>query len=215
MFELHQLKQFLAIVDCGTVSKAAEKLNITQPALSRSLQNLEYELKTPLFNRGKNKVTLTPTGQYAAELARKLLTQAEEFQELIREFHRSHSKLIIASCAPCELLFQIRDLCHQHFSQIECETLVEREEEIFQKLSDGSYSMGLFSKKQKNPDFLQLPLKTEELFVMLPENHPLSKEKKISFAQINGEPVIPLPLKGHWTNLIERKLLLRIKRKCI
>lgn len=56
MFELHQIKQLVTVADCGTISKAAEKLNITQPDLSRSLQNLEYELKTPLFARSKNAV---------------------------------------------------------------------------------------------------------------------------------------------------------------
>lgn len=100
MFELRQLEHFLAVVECGTVSKAGERLNITQPALSRSLQNLEYELKTPLFSRSKNKVTLTKTGEFAAQYARKILSQADEMVEQVRLFHKCDTKIIISSCAP-------------------------------------------------------------------------------------------------------------------
>ena len=64
MFELYQLRQFLAVVEHETVSKEADALNMTQPALSRSLQNLEYELQLPLFDRGKNKITLNDSGRW-------------------------------------------------------------------------------------------------------------------------------------------------------
>ncbi len=206
MFELHQLEQFLAVVEQGTVSKAAEKLNITQPALSRSLQNLEYQLQVPLFIRSKNKVTLTPTGLYTADLARSLLARAAQLEESVREYHRTHSKLIIASCAPCELLFQVQELARSHFAGIECETVVDTEEKILAALLEGSCSMALFSREIHQSDLIQRPLKSEQLFAMIPADHPLSKNKSLSFRQINGESVIPFPLKGHWNSLLEEKL---------
>lgn len=206
MFELHQLEQFLAVVDSGTVSKAAEKMNITQPALSRSLQNLEYELKTPLFTRTKNKVVLTETGSFAAEYARKLLSLTQEMQRDVQEFYRAHTNILIASCAPCELLFELRDITKECFTGVNCETLVESEEEIMQKLLDGTCAMALFSKAQKNKALLEIPLKTERLFAMIPETHPLASKNGVTFSEINGEAVIPFPLKGHWNSLLEQKL---------
>ena len=53
MFELNQLEQLLAIEKYKTISKAAEHLNISQPALSRSIQRLEEELEVTLFERQK------------------------------------------------------------------------------------------------------------------------------------------------------------------
>ncbi|MBR0475837.1 MAG: LysR family transcriptional regulator [Treponema sp.] len=207
MFELHQLEQFLAVVDCGTVSKAAEKMNITQPALSRSLQNLEYELKTPLFKRTKNKVVLTETGAFAADYARRLLSLTEEMQQKVQEFYRAHTNILIASCAPCELLFTLRDIVKDCFPEISCETLViENETEIMQKLLDGTCTMALFSQAQQNKNLLEFPLATEHLFAMIPESHTLASKSGVTFSEINGEPVIPFPLKGHWTTLLEEKL---------
>ena len=54
MMELYQLIQLVAISDCGTMSSAAEKLHLSQPALSRSMQKLEEELQVALFERQKN-----------------------------------------------------------------------------------------------------------------------------------------------------------------
>ena len=51
MLELYQLVQLLAIAECGTISKAAEQLHLSQPALSRSMQKLEEELQVTLFDR--------------------------------------------------------------------------------------------------------------------------------------------------------------------
>ena len=206
MFDLHQIEEFLAVVECGTVSKAAEKMNITQPALSRSLQNLEYELKTPLFTRTKNRVLLTETGSFAAEYARKLLSCAEEMQKEVQDFYKAHTNILIASCAPCDLLFKIRDVVKETFPGVNCETVVENEEEILKKLLDESCSMALFSQEVKNKALLDFPLQTEHLFAQIPENHPLASKNGVKFSEINGEAVVPLPLKGHWTSLLEEKL---------
>ena len=58
MFELNQLEQLLTVAEYGTLSAAAEKLHLSQPALSRSMQRLEAELSVPLFSGKKNKIDL-------------------------------------------------------------------------------------------------------------------------------------------------------------
>ena len=62
MFELSQLQQLIAVAEEGTLSAAAEKLHISQPALSRSMQKLEEHFDAPLFSRTKNRMTLNDTG---------------------------------------------------------------------------------------------------------------------------------------------------------
>lgn len=56
MIELHELRQFAAFAEYGTLSEAAEALHLSQPALSRSMKKLEDELGIPLFVRHKNKL---------------------------------------------------------------------------------------------------------------------------------------------------------------
>ena len=57
--ELRVLKYFLAVVKEGTITKAANSLHLTQPTLTRQLQELEAELGQKLFIRGKNKISIT------------------------------------------------------------------------------------------------------------------------------------------------------------
>ncbi len=76
--ELRELKYFLAVTREQSISKAAEALFITQPNLSRQMQNLEKEIGQRLFIRGTKKITLTDAGQ----LLRK---RAEEIMELYNQ----------------------------------------------------------------------------------------------------------------------------------
>lgn len=55
MFELNQLEQLIAIAECQTISAAAERLHLSQPALSRSIQKLEAALQVTLFDREKTR----------------------------------------------------------------------------------------------------------------------------------------------------------------
>ena len=71
MIELEQLKQLIAFAIYGTLSKAAEELYISQPALSRSIQKLEKTLGVELFDRKKNKMELNENGKTVIQYAEK------------------------------------------------------------------------------------------------------------------------------------------------
>ena len=71
--EIRRLEHLVAVADVGNFHKAAERCNITQSALSRSIQAAEDEYKLQLFDRGTTRVTCTDAGKLAVERARKLL----------------------------------------------------------------------------------------------------------------------------------------------
>lgn len=60
--ELRVMKYFLAVAEEGNITKAADRLHLTQPTLSRQLRELEEELGAPLFVRGKRRIALTEAG---------------------------------------------------------------------------------------------------------------------------------------------------------
>lgn len=74
---LRQLRHLVAVVEAGNYAKAAERLSITQPSLSRSVQALESRLGARLLDRGRRGVVLTPIGRTALQHARVLIKQAE------------------------------------------------------------------------------------------------------------------------------------------
>ena len=84
MIELEQLKQLIAFATYGTLSKAAEELYISQPALSRSIQKLEKTLEVELFDRKKNKMELNENGKTVIQYAEKILNLVDEMKEKVR-----------------------------------------------------------------------------------------------------------------------------------
>ena len=103
MFELSQLQQLIAVAEEGTLSAAAEKLHISQPALSRSMQKLEEHFDAPLFSRTKNRMTLNDTGVCAVQGARRVVEAAQSFDDSVHEKIRSLTRLVLASSAPAPL----------------------------------------------------------------------------------------------------------------
>ena len=78
---LRHLEHWLALADTGSFSRAAEKLHITQSALSRSIQALEDELGGPLVDRIGKRNELTPLGQVVLERARRIVEEASELKQ--------------------------------------------------------------------------------------------------------------------------------------
>jgi DNA-binding transcriptional LysR family regulator len=82
--ELRHLRYFVAVADAGSVSRAAERLHITQPALSRQIQDLEREFACRLFDRIGRRIALTRDGEDILERTRRLLADAEGLGERAR-----------------------------------------------------------------------------------------------------------------------------------
>ncbi|MEO5916492.1 MAG: LysR family transcriptional regulator [Luteolibacter sp.] len=82
--ELRQLKHFLAVGDAGSITAAAKKLRLTQPALSRQIKALEEEFDTALLDRGAHSITLTPAGEVLIVEARKLVKSFDSLVEKVK-----------------------------------------------------------------------------------------------------------------------------------
>ena len=80
--QIQQLTYFVAIAEQGSINKAAEKLFVTQPNLSKAISNLENELKVRIFNRTNKGVVLTDEGKKLYQYARTIINQMELIQGL-------------------------------------------------------------------------------------------------------------------------------------
>ena len=87
--QIQQLTYFVAIAEQGSINKAAEKLFVTQPNLSKAISNLENELKVRIFNRTNKGVALTDEGKKLYQYARTIINQMELIQGLSEKEHRA------------------------------------------------------------------------------------------------------------------------------
>ena len=103
--ELTQLLQFKTIAECKTMTQAAEKLHISQPALSTGLKKLEEELGVQLFERKKNNITLNKAGKIAFTYACAILGQAEEMKNTFRQYAKENNLIKLGFCDPGPMRF--------------------------------------------------------------------------------------------------------------
>ena len=104
MLELYQLVQLLAIAECGTISKAAEQLHLSQPALSRSMQKLEEELQVTLLTGRRTKSPSTKTAGLPLSRPAGWWNSAQNLVDQVRAFDRSQRTISIGCCAPAPLV---------------------------------------------------------------------------------------------------------------
>ena len=205
MMELYQLIQLLAIADCGTMSSAAEKLHLSQPALSRSMQKLEEELQVSLFDRQKNKISFNANGKLAIEHARRVVEQANDMVEQIRTFDRSQRTIFIGSCAPAPL-WELSSWSSGIYPDMTVSSEMKDNEVLIEGLKNSMYQCIILPYSIEDPDLYSLPFETEQLYFSLPPAHPLSASKGLYFKDIDGETILLLTQIGFWKKLCDEKM---------
>ena len=200
-----QIQQLLTIEKFGTLSAAAVELNTSQPALSRSMQNLEKELGMELFSRTKNRVELNEAGHLAVEYARPIVSAAENFSARMGEYKRSQTTISIGSCAPGPMWSVTAELV----LRLPGKTITSEmrsTEELEEGLLSGVYHLAVLDRPTERERLISRKYVTERLSVSLPPAHPLAAKEGIWLSELAGQTMLLYADLGVWQNLCEEKM---------
>ncbi len=204
--ELSWLEQFVKIAECGTLSKAAEELFLSQPALTRSMQKLEQELGVELFSHGKNRLELNENGKFAYTLAQNVLRDMRNLREQIRQFDRSRRTISVGACAPAPL-WEIMPLLTSLYPEKRLVSEVKSEEELEDGLLSGAYQMIITTENAENADIYSIFTGSEALLVNIPKLHPLAAMKGgVRFADMEKYSLLLYAKTGVWENIVRREM---------
>lgn len=204
--ELNQLEQFVTIVKCETLSKAAEELFISQPALSRSMQKFEQELGVELFSHGKNKIELNENGKFAYSLTQNVLQDMRNLREQIRQFDRNRRTISVGSCAPAPL-WDIMSELTSLYPEKRLVSEIKDETALLEGLLSGAYQMIITNRKYENDDLYSVFTGSEALLVNIPKLHPLAAMKGgVRFADIEKYSMLLYAKTGVWENIVRREM---------
>lgn len=205
MIELQQLRQLICIVEEGTLSKAAEKLLLSQPALSRSMQRLEADLGVQLFDHHSNKIILNENGKRMLKHAKKIIKQMDEMVLDVQNFDALNKTLVVASCTPAPL-WDIEPLLRTHYPQVKIKCVMVDENELQKGLDEGQYQMIISPYMLDEKGYLSVPYLEEDLSISLPKDHRLASRKELSFKDFAGETMILYSNTGYWHDLHQRMM---------
>lgn len=200
MFDLADLEKLLAVYECGTLLAAAERLHISQPALTRAMQKLEDELGCPLFVRTKNKIELNEAGELAVAEAKKVVHAAERMQERMEAHIKNHTAIAIGACAPGPL-WVVWDRLQSRFPDTEITGSVVPKETLMNGLKNETYRLLITDAPIKESGIVCKELLTERLSVSLPPAHPLASKPTLTFSDLAGQTMLLYADLGVWNEL--------------
>jgi LysR family hca operon transcriptional activator len=189
--ELRHLRYFVAVAEARSLRLAAEeKLNTTQPSLSRQIRDLEHEVGTPLLVRGSRGVELTPAGRIFLDHARMVLLQAETAMQsarLVASPRKPSFSLGIMIGHDSTWLPAALHLLRTELPNIHVVISTQNSPQLAAALSQGRIDAAFLRKEDGNPDLKFRRLVDEPLRVFLPRNHRLAARSAIKVQQLVGE----------------------------
>lgn len=192
--ELRELRYFLAVAREKNITKAADALYISQPSLSKQMQNLEKEIGSPLFVRGSRSVALTETGMLLKKRAEELLELYEKTEaELAAPAETVCGEVRIGGGESYALqtVMQAAKAVQDNYPHVTFRFFSGDAYDVSEKLDRGLIDFGVMVDLPDTSQYnaLRLPL-TDRWGVLMRRDSPLAEKESISPSDLTGQPVL-------------------------
>lgn len=193
--ELRHLKYFVAVVEEQSFTKAAEKLFIAQPPLSRQIQNLESELGVQLFERGSRPLTMTEAGGFFYNHALQLLSQAEELKSMTQKIGVIDRTITLSFVG--SLLFgylsKIIFLFKQRNAHLKIELIELSSIQQIEALKAKRIDIGFGRVDISDPEVKRTKLRDERLMLAVHAGHRLAQQEGVFLKELVEEELLFYP----------------------
>lgn len=194
--ELRHLRYFVAVADEKNFTRAAERLHIAQPPLSRQVQQLEEELGVALIEKGSRPLRLTEAGRFFHAHAQELLDKAADLKAMTQRVGKIDRRFAIGFVASTlyGLLPEIVRRFRNRYQSLEISFHELTTMEQLQALKEGRIDVGFGRLKSEDPAIRRIVLREESLIVALPTGHRLSAtEGPIKLSELARETLLVYP----------------------
>ena len=195
--DLRHFRYFQAVAEELSFSKAALRLRIAQPALSRAVQELERDVGTTLIDRNRRSVILTPAGTV---MLREIALLLERLEDSLRRVRRTASgeegELRLGYIGPPtrDFLGEVLKAYRERFPRVTVILEERTPERVWEMVSKGKLSIGLTRPVLAHEalGLRSMVLRDERFCVAVPNDHALADRKTVSWKMLADEPVIVL-----------------------
>lgn len=213
MLEIRHLKSLKAIAETSKLGLAAERVFLTQSALSHQIRALETHYDIILFQRSAQGLRFTPAGQRLLDLANELLPLVDKAErDLIRlKSDQSGELRIVLECHTCfDWLTPVMDVFRRAWPEVEIDLVAGFHSHPWNLLHEGKADVvigGLpYNGLEKHPHLVHTPLFKFEIMAVLPKEHALRHKNRLSAQDFNNETLITYPVPEERIDVIKQVL---------
>ena len=196
--KLRNLIYFIEIEKCGNMSKASEKLYVSQPALSKGMSELEKELGCQLFIRKASNIVLTEEGKRCLEYSKKIIALCNELPEYIKQKETKSLKVGYVIVGYLEYLLNIIN-DKEELKDISIIPIYGTTNEIVKKLEDNELDLAILPclEIEKTKNIRHQIINKSKLHALVNKNHPLFSKDYITIDDLRENKIIILSKKNH------------------
>jgi LysR family transcriptional regulator, transcriptional activator of the cysJI operon len=190
----NQLKAFYYTVRCGTLSAAAEALYITQPAVTKQIQQLHATYGVKLLNRFGKKMVLTDAGEALYDFASKIFEAETQAEEILRDFQQRKSGRIrihaSESFGAYYLPFMVNRFRKKYPAPIQISVNIFPNPVVIENTAKLEADLGFISYPLEHKKLVVREVLEDRLVLIAPPPHPLARKKILHARHLEGQPII-------------------------
>ena len=192
--EMQQVRYFVALADTLNFTRAAEKCNVSQPALTRAIQQLEHELGGPLFHRERGNTHLSELGRmmlpYLAGVDEQCKA-AKEQAKAVKKLEKATLTIGTMCTIGPQLVSNLMIRFQAAHPDVEVRVIDAGAPQMIEMLEKGELEVAIVGVPGELPDSLhQLPVFQERFVILLPPNHRLIAHDEVKAAELDKEPYV-------------------------
>jgi DNA-binding transcriptional LysR family regulator len=208
--DIHSLSAFIAVADCASFSRAAERLHLSQPAISKRIAALEDALGNRLFDRIGRRIDLTDAGRTLLPHARRVLSEMEDGRRALSHLTGTVSGRLSIGTSHHIGLHRLPDVLRaytQAHPDVDLDIHFMDSEEACEEVAQGRLELGIVTLPTVPPDALRMQMIwSDPLAVVVSPSHPLAKSPLATLAELAAHPAV-LPDERTYTHRIVMRAL--------
>ena len=193
MLNLNDLWVFMVAAEQGSFSEAGRKLNLTQPAISQKIENLEIDFASRLFRREGRSVNLTDFGQALMPMAQELVASANRLQDAMASLHGEVIGEMRIGCSTSSGKYLLPRLVagfRRKYPCVRINILISSRQTLMNKLLSGDTAFGVSSQTIVHHDLEYIEFFKDEIILIAPFDHPWAGYRNIYPEDLLEEPMI-------------------------
>jgi DNA-binding transcriptional LysR family regulator len=193
MLELHELNVFVQAAEALSFTAAAERLHISQPAVSMQISNLEKRLNTVLFDRSGRNIRRTEAAEVLLPLAREILNYSAKVEETMTALHgvlMGHLYIACSTSAGKYVLPHFIARFREKYPDVRVTVNIVKPEVAVEHVCDGLSQLGILSREITCREAEYRRFFTDHIVLIVPPQHPWAERKAVEPRELTDQPLI-------------------------